>query len=188
MRREPGGIVWLTGLSGAGKTTLARAMYERLSNRGVDVEVLDGDSVRKLLSADLGFSRDDRNTNVHRIAYVARLLAHHGVLVFVAAIAPYADARDEVKAISEMAGQKFLTVYVNAPLATVVARDTKGLYVKALSGEIKNFTGVSDPYEAPTAPDLELRTDRDSQDVCERQIVNMIAEAGIHGVPLPRKA
>src|SRR5687767_10034765 len=154
-----GGIVWLTGLSGAGKSTLATAVSKRLAAQR-PVELLDGDEMREFLTAGLAFTRADRDTNVQRIAYVARLLAKHGVLVFVAAISPYAETRADVKRRSEQAGQAFLEIFVNAPLATVAERDVKGLYKKAMAGEIANFTGVSDPYEPPPAPALEVRTDQ----------------------------
>jgi adenylyl-sulfate kinase len=164
-----GGIVWLTGLSGAGKSTLATSLSQRLAATR-PVELLDGDEVRTFLSAGLTFSRADRDTNVRRIGYVARLLAKHGVLVFVSAISPYAATRDEVRAAAESAGIAFVEVYVNAPLATVAARDVKGLYAKAQAGEIPAFTGVSDPYEAPTSPTVEVRTDRESPAESEAKI------------------
>ena len=156
-----GGIVWLTGLSGAGKSTLATSLAARLAPQR-PVELLDGDEVRTFLSAGLTFSRADRDTNVRRIGYVARLLAKHGVLVFVSAISPYAATRTEVRQAAEAAGLTFVEVYVNAPLATVAARDVKGLYARAQAGEIPAFTGVSDPYEAPESPTVEVRTDRES--------------------------
>ncbi|HEU0030829.1 MAG TPA: adenylyl-sulfate kinase [Kofleriaceae bacterium] len=165
-----GGIVWLTGLSGAGKSTLATAVSQRLATRR-PIELLDGDEVRMFLTAGLGFSRADRDTNVRRIAYVGRLLAKHGVLVFVAAISPYADTRAELKAASEAAGHPFVEVFVNAPLETVIARDVKGLYKKAQAGEIASFTGISDPYEPPPAPTLEVRTDLKPLAECEREII-----------------
>lgn len=173
-----GGIVWLTGLSGAGKSTLAAEVSARLATER-PVELLDGDEMREFLTAGLTFSKQDRDTNVQRIAYVARLLAKHGVLVFVAAISPYAATRDDLRRRSEAAGHAFLEVFVNAPLATVTERDVKGLYKRALAGEIPNFTGVSDPYEPPPSPALELRTDRDSLDACTRQLVDAIHAAGL---------
>ena len=157
-----GEIVWLTGLSGAGKSTLARALAARLGPVR-PVEVLDGDELRETcLGAGLGFSREDRDTNVQRIALVARLLAKHGVLAVAAAISPYAATRDDLRRRSEAAGHAFIEVYVNAPLATVIERDPKGLYRRALAGELPRFTGVSDPYEPPTAPAVEVRTDRET--------------------------
>ncbi|MBS1122937.1 MAG: cysC [Deltaproteobacteria bacterium] len=173
-----GGIAWFTGLSGAGKTTLATAVARRVQ-LARPIEVLDGDKLREFVSTGLGFSRQDRDTNVQRIAYIARLLANHGVLVFVAAISPYAETRADLRRRSEEAGHPFVEFYVNAPLDTVVARDVKGLYKRALAGELAHFTGVSDPYESPLAPDLELHTDRDSQRVCEEQILAVLAARGL---------
>lgn len=173
-----GGIVWLTGLSGAGKSTLATSLSARLA-ADRPVELLDGDEVRTFLSAGLTFSRADRDTNVRRIGYVARLLARHGVLVFVSAISPYAATRSEVRAAAEARAITFLEVYVNAPLATVAARDVKGLYARAQAGEIAAFTGVSDPYEAPVAPTVEVNTDRESQAESEMKIVGALRAAGL---------
>jgi adenylylsulfate kinase len=172
--RPRGGIVWFTGLSGAGKSTLATALARRLAPVR-PLELLDGDDVRTFLSAGLGFSRADRDTNVHRIAYVARLLAGHGVLVLVAAISPYASTRAELRRLSEAAGHPFLEIFVNAPLATVAARDVKGLYARALAGEIPHFTGVSDPYEPPPSPDLELRTDIEALGESEERVLSALA-------------
>jgi adenylylsulfate kinase len=177
-----GGIVWLTGLSGAGKSTLASALSARL--QGVrPVELLDGDDIRTFLSAGLGFSRADRDTNVHRIAYVGRLLARHGVLVLVAAISPYAETRARLRALSDAAGHPFVEVFVHAPLETVIARDVKGLYKRAQAGELPSFTGISDPYEPPPAPDVEVRTDREARADCEARILQALAERGL--IPSP---
>jgi len=171
-----GGIVWLTGLSGAGKSTLATSLAARLATQR-PVELLDGDEVRTFLSAGLTFSRADRDTNVRRIGYVARLLAKHGVLVFVSAISPYAAVRSEVRHAAEAQQLAFVEVYVNAPLATVTARDVKGLYAKAHAGEIPAFTGVSDPYEAPETPTVEVRTDRESPAESEDKILAALRSA-----------
>jgi adenylyl-sulfate kinase len=152
---SPGFVLWLTGLSGAGKSTLARAAAADLAGRGHRVELLDGDEVRANLTQDLGFSRADRDTNIARIGYVAGKLAKHGVAVVVAAISPYRQARDKVRA----SVPNFVEVFVDAPLETCVRRDPKGLYAKAIAGEIANFTGVSDPYEAPLDPELVVHTD-----------------------------
>ena len=154
-----GTLIWLTGLSGAGKTTITQALAPRLSALGHQVEILDGDAVRETLSKGLGFSKEDRDTNILRIGFVANLLAKHGVTVLVSAISPYRDARREVLLEAQKNGVKALEVFVDAPLEVVTVRDTKGLYKKALAGEILHFTGVSDPYEAPLEPDLHLRTD-----------------------------
>ena len=161
VRATGGFIVWFTGLSGAGKTTLAEALRRELGPVR-PVEVLDGDEVRTHLSKGLGFSREDRDTNIDRIGYVARLLARNGVAVVTAAIAPYAAARDEVRRRAQADGVPFVEVFADASLEALVARDVKGLYQKALAGEIAHFTGVSDPYEAPEAPDVVVRSDRET--------------------------
>jgi adenylylsulfate kinase len=173
-----GGIVWLTGLSGAGKSTLATAIAAELATRR-PVELLDGDEMREYLTKGLGFSRADRDTNVNRIAYVARLLAKHGVLVFIAAIAPYRDTRAALARLSADAGHDFIEVFVNAPLETVEARDVKGLYAKARAGEIGSFTGVSDPYEAPESPAVEVRTDRETRDESAKKIIDALVARGL---------
>ena len=151
---DRGFVVWFTGLSGAGKTTIASALAPELLALGKRVEVLDGDIVRTFLSKGLGFSREDRDTNVARIAFVAHLLARNGVVVLVAAVSPYRKAREAARATIA----DFVEVHVAPPLDACVARDTKGLYSKALAGEIQQFTGVSDPYEPPAAPELTLDT------------------------------
>jgi adenylylsulfate kinase len=158
MRQGTGFILWLTGLSGAGKSTLSLALREHLA-QARPVEVLDGDEVRTWLSRGLGFSREDREENVRRIGHVARLLARHGVGVIVAAISPYRGSRDEVRRLAAQEGIPFLEVYMQASLDALIARDVKGLYKKALAGELPHFTGVSDPYEAPESPDLTVRSD-----------------------------
>ena len=154
-----GRTVWLTGLSGAGKSTVARLVERRLRERGVNVEVLDGDAIRRNLSQGLGFSREDRDTNIRRIAYVADLLSRNGVTVIVAAISPYRSVRDEARALM---GGRFIEVHVHASVNVCAARDVKGLYAKALAGQIANFTGVSDPYEPPTRPELVLDTEHEA--------------------------
>src|SRR5438105_204533 len=147
-------VIWLTGLSGAGKTTLAAALKYELIAAGHRIETLDGDEVRENLSRGLGFSKEDRDTNVRRIGFVARLLARNGVIVLASAISPYRQSRDDARQSVESDGARFVEVFVRAPLSVLVERDVKGLYKKALAGEIKNFTGVSDPYEDPLAPDV----------------------------------
>ncbi len=164
---EAGLVIWLTGLSGAGKSTLAAALATRLRESTDRVEVLDGDTVREHLSKGLGFSREDRDINIRRIAFVARLLARNGVIVLVAAISPYRGTRDAARAEIE----RFLEVYVDCPLDELLRRDTKGLYALALRGEVPQFTGVSDPYEAPLAPEVHVRTDRESLDDCVDKIL-----------------
>jgi adenylylsulfate kinase len=162
-RKDSGGMaqgftVWLTGLSGAGKSTIADELARQLREREIGVEVLDGDVVRTNLSKGLGFSKEDRDTNIRRIAFVAQLLTRHGVAVISAAISPYRAVRDEAR---QMIGN-FVEVYVQCPLEELVRRDVKGLYAKALRGEIGNFTGVSDPYEAPEHAEVVVQTDHES--------------------------
>jgi adenylyl-sulfate kinase len=164
---ETGFVVWLTGLSGAGKSTVAAKLAPALAERGHRVELLDGDEVRTNLCQGLGFSRADRDTNIARIGYVAGKLARHGVAVLVAAISPYRQARDQVRASVEV----FVEVHVAAPLGVCAERDPKGLYAKALAGEIKNFTGVSDPYEPPPQPEVTLHTETQSVDESVHQVL-----------------
>ncbi len=166
-----GFILWFTGLSGAGKSTLADRLVAEFKAKGYKVELLDGDEVRTNLSKGLGFSKEDRDTNIRRIGYVARLLARNGVIAITAAISPYREIRDENRAHTEADGVPFVEVFANATLDALVARDVKGLYKKALAGEIKNFTGVSDPYEAPLSPEIEVRTDSQSPDESLEQIL-----------------
>ena len=163
-----GFILWFTGLSGSGKSTLSSMVEERLLERGVRVEVLDGDEVRTNLSKGLGFSKEDRDTNIRRIGYVAKLLARNGVCAITAAISPYREIRDEVRAsVDGKAG--FVEVYCECPIEKLAARDVKGLYKRALAGEIKNFTGVSDPYEPPQSPEAVVHTgDEPAEQSCAR--------------------
>ncbi|HSK26666.1 MAG TPA: adenylyl-sulfate kinase [Jiangellales bacterium] len=153
-----GATVWLTGLPSAGKSTLAHGLAERLRPAGVPVEVLDGDAVRPHLSAGLGYSREDRDTNVRRIGWVAGLLARHGVLVLVPVIAPYAGTREWVRRRHAEEGTSYVEVYVDTALEVARARDVKGLYARAAAGELTGLTGVDDPYEPPVAPEVVLPT------------------------------
>ena len=153
---EAGVCLWLTGLSGAGKSTIAKLTARRLREHGHRVELLDGDLVRRNLSADLGYSHEDRNRNVSRIAFVANLLARHGVVAIVAAISPYREAREQAR---ELMGDRFAEVYVRASLGECERRDVKGLYERARAGEIERFTGVSDPYEEPESPEIDIDTE-----------------------------
>lgn len=155
---ESGCTLWLTGLPSAGKTTLALALAERLRREGHRTEVLDGDEIREFLSQGLGFSRQDRYTNVARIGFVAQKLARHGVKVLVPVIAPYADARAAVRAQHTASLTPFLEVHVATPVEVCAVRDVKGLYARQAAGEIAHLTGVDDPYEIPAAPDLRLQT------------------------------
>jgi adenylylsulfate kinase len=147
-----GFTLWFTGLSGAGKSTIANLVAGELRTRGHNVEILDGDEVRTNLSKGLGFSKEDRDTNIRRIGYVCNLLARNGVIAISAAISPYREIRDEIR----RSHQRFFEVYMKCSIEKLSERDVKGLYKKALAGEIKNFTGVSDPYEEPLKPELVL--------------------------------
>ena len=171
-----GFTVWFTGLSGAGKTTLAEAVRRVLTDLGLRVEVLDGDQVRTNLSKGLGYSKDDRDTNVRRIGYVARLLSRNGVAVVVAAIAPYREVREEVRRAHET---PFVEVFVECPLEELIRRDRKGLYSKALRGEVQNFTGVSDTYEPPTSPDVHLQTDRELIEESAQKVIESLRKKGL---------
>jgi adenylyl-sulfate kinase len=170
-----GFTLWFTGLSGAGKSTLAQQVAARLRCRGVLVEVLDGDEIRQNLSKGLGFSKEDRDTNIRRIGYVAQLLARNRVVAIAAAISPYQSVRDEVRATHN---GRFVEVYVECPIPELVKRDTKGLYEKALRGELKNFTGISDPYEAPPAPEIHIHSDRETIVESTEKIMSWLAARG----------
>jgi adenylylsulfate kinase len=176
-----GFTLWLTGLSGAGKSTLAQAIRDEMVARGRRVEILDGDEVRTTLSKGLGFSKEDRDTNIRRIGYVARLLSRNGVVAIAAAISPYRDVRDEVRRAHEA---PFVETFVDCSLDELVRRDRKGLYVKALRGEIEHFTGVSDPYEPPLAPEIHVRTDRESIDESRASILIWLEQRGLLGTRL----
>ncbi len=183
-----GFTLWFTGLSGAGKTTLTNALLPQLRERGVNVEVLDGDEVRTNLSKGLGFSKEDRDTNIRRIGYVARLLARNGVGVIAAAISPYRDIRDEVRASIGADGAVFVEVYVKASLNALVERDVKGLYKKAMAGEIKQFTGVSDPYEEPLNPELVIESDRETIEQSAAKIIVTLEALGLIAAQRARAA
>lgn len=156
--REQGFVLWLTGLCASGKTTIARGLEQELKTRSCLVEVLDGDAIRTSLSRGLGYSREDRITNMHRIAFVANLLSRNGVIAIVAAISPYKEARQEIRDHVE----NLVEVYVNAPIEVCEARDTKGLYAMARAGELLAFTGIDDPYEEPTTPEIICNTDQET--------------------------
>jgi adenylylsulfate kinase len=170
MNEHRGFTLWFTGLSGAGKTTISEIVEHELRERERQVEVLDGDIVRTNLSKGLTFSRDDRNINVLRIGFVANLLTRNGVGVIVSAISPYKEARDQVR----RRIVDFVEVFVDAPLEVCAERDVKGLYKKAFAGEIEQFTGVSDPYEPPNAPDLVLKTDEESPAESARKVIEKL--------------
>jgi adenylylsulfate kinase len=194
-RRAPAIIVWLTGPPAAGKTTLARALRDRLAGRPIEIvhdrdaarlvrlrdrlagqpiEILDGDEVRPWLSSELGFSRADRDTNIRRIARLACLLARNGVTVLVAAVSPYASTRAEARDLAASERIRFLEIFVRAAHETRVARDPKGMYARALRGELAGFTGVSDPYEEPGAPELVVDTDRETVEAAVERIVRLL--------------
>ncbi len=171
---QRGVTVWFTGLSGAGKTTISRAVEQELRSRRRLVEILDGDIVRQNLTKGLSFSKEDRDENIRRIGFVAHLLTRNGVIVLVSAISPYREIRQEVR---ERIGD-FIEVYVNAPLEVCEQRDVKGLYKKARSGEIKQFTGIDDPYEAPLKGEVVCRTDLESEAESVAKVLRTLEEFG----------
>lgn len=154
----PGYVLWMTGLSGAGKTTIALVLEEELKARGCKFERLDGDVVRESLTRDLGFSKEDRDKNIERVSFVAKLLSRNGVGVVASFISPYQAVRDMVRASTT----NFIEVFIDAPLNVVIDRDVKGMYKKAIAGEIPNFTGISDPFEAPANPEIHIHTDQET--------------------------
>lgn len=171
---ERGVTIWLTGLSGAGKSTITDKLVPYLRQHGKKVEVLDGDVVRTNLSKGLGFSKEDRDTNIRRIGFVSKLLTRNGVAVLVAAISPYREVRDEIrKDIGD-----FVEIYVQCPIEELTRRDVKGLYLKALRGEIQNFTGVSDPYEEPLHPEVTVHTDSETVDESVAKVVAKLEDMG----------
>lgn len=170
-----GFILWFTGLSGAGKSTISERLHEEFKTRGYKAELLDGDVVRTNLSKGLGFSKEDRDTNIRRIGFVADLLARNGVIAITAAISPYREIRDEIRANTG----EFVEVYAKCPLEALVERDVKGLYKKALAGEIQNFTGVSDPYEPPLTPEVVVRTDTQSVEDSTQIVLDYLTQRGL---------
>jgi len=177
--RRPGATVWLTGLPSAGKSTIAVALAERLRGEGRHVELLDGDVLRAHLTADLGFSRSDRDINVQRVGFVARLLARNGVIVLVPVIAPYATARALVRSEHDADGTAFVEVHVATPLELCAERDVKGLYAKQRAGELSGLTGVDDPYEVPSDPELRLDTQGLSVEESAAQVLAALVARGI---------
>ncbi len=169
---QRGVAVWFTGFSGAGKSTIATALTKELKSQGYGIEVLDGDEIRENLTKGLGFSKEDRDTNIRRIGFVAKLLARNGVIVLVPVISPYRSIREEMR---EQIGH-FVEVFVNAPIEVCEQRDVKGLYKKVRAGEIKQFTGIDDPYEPPLNPEIECRTDLEELDESVAKIVNKLKE------------
>ncbi len=182
MSHHKGFILWFTGMSGAGKSTLAELLAQEFKSRGYRVELLDGDEVRTHLSKGLSFSREDRDTNVRRIGWVARLLARNGVIAITAAISPYREVRDEIRAVADAEGcEAFVEVFASAPVAALAERDVKGLYKKALAGEIKNFTGISDPYEPPEHPEVTAFTSGESIQESVDRILKYLTEQKLIG-------
>lgn len=175
MTDHPGFVLWMTGLSGAGKTTLAVALEAELKARGMRIERLDGDTVREGLTRDLGFSKEDRDKNIERVTFVAKLLSRNGVGVLASFISPYAAMREHVREQTT----NFIETYIDAPLEVVEGRDVKGWYAKARAGLVKNFTGIDDPFEAPETPDLHVRTDQQSESESLAQIIDYLEQRGL---------
>jgi adenylyl-sulfate kinase len=170
---DKGFTLWFTGLSGSGKSTIARLLEKELRRREIKVEVLDGDVVRTNLSKGLGFSKEDRDTNIRRIGFVCHILTRNGVCAIAAAISPYRAIRDENRA---LIGENFIEIYVKCPLEVCQERDVKGLYKKAIAGEIKEFTGISDPYEEPQSPEIVCETDKESPEESSTKILEYLEE------------
>jgi len=175
MSEQQGFVLWMTGLSGAGKTTIALEMLEQLAERNLKLERLDGDVVRESLTKDLGFTAEDRRKNIERITFVAKLLSRNGVGCICSFISPYQSVRDHVRDNTT----NFLELFIDAPLEVVIDRDVKGLYVKALAGEIPNFTGISDPFEAPENPDIHVHTDQQTVSESAAFVISQLEERGL---------
>jgi adenylylsulfate kinase len=177
-RRRGGFTLWFTGLSASGKTTIAHLVGPAIEERGPIVEYLDGDTVRTRLSKGLGFSKEDRDANIERIGWVASRLTRHGAAVVASAISPYAEARAHARGLVEKFGP-FVEVFVDVSVEEAARRDTKGLYEKAMKGEIQNFTGVNDPYERPERPDIRIDSDNESPEESARRILALLAERNL---------
>jgi adenylylsulfate kinase len=177
-KREGGFTLWFTGLSGSGKTTIAHLVGPAIDERGPIVEFLDGDTVRTHLSKGLGFSKEDRDANVERIGWVASRLTRHGAAVIASAISPYAEARRHARRLVEEYGP-FVEIFVDVSLEEAARRDTKGLYEKAMKGEIQNFTGVNDPYEKPRDPDIHVHSDTESAETSAQRIIALLEQRGL---------
>ena len=174
-----GATVWLTGLPSAGKTTIAHELAARLRTEGCRVEVLDGDEIREFISAGLGFSREDRHTNVQRIGFIAELLARNGVLALVPVIAPYADSREAVRKRHEENATPYLEVHVATPVEVCSVRDVKGLYAKQAAGELTGLTGVDDPYEEPESPELRIESQHQTVQESAAAVYALLNERGL---------
>ena len=179
--QQKGFTLWMTGLSGAGKTTIAKIVEAELKSRGLKIERLDGDVVRQSLTRDLGFSKEDREKNIERVTFVAKLLSRNGVGVIASFVSPYRAVRDRVR--SETTN--FIEVFVNAPLEVCAERDVKGLYAKAFAGEIPNFTGVSDPYEPPLNPEIVLNTHEETPEESAQKLISYLEQHGY--IPVAEK-
>lgn len=172
--KQKGVAVWFTGFSGAGKSTIADALTDKLKSAGYQLEVLDGDEIRENLTKDLGFSKEDRDTNIRRIGFVAKLLVRNGVIVLVPVISPYRAIREEIRGKID----NFVEVFVNAPISVCEERDVKGLYKKVRAGQIKQFTGIDDPYEPPLNPEIECRTDLEEVSESVDKILSLLKISG----------
>ena len=170
-----GFTVWFTGLSGSGKTTAAHLLERRLRESGFKVEVLDGDVVRTHLSKGLGFSKEDRNENIRRIGFVCELLSRNGIVAIAAAISPYREARDDVR----RRIPNFVEVYMECPLEVLIRRDVKGLYKRAIAGEISHFTGINDPYEPPVEPEVTIHSERETLEDSQQRLWNTLQQLGL---------
>lgn len=182
--RQHGVTVWFTGLSGAGKTTISQAVARKLRSQGYKVEILDGDVMRQNLTKELGFSKQDRDMNIRRIGFTAHLLTRNGLIVLVSAISPYRQVREEVR---QRIGS-FVEVYVNTPIEVCERWDVKGLYKKAKAGEIRNFTGISDPYQSPINPEIECRPDLEPVEQNVAKVVTHLEQLGYLPVPVLSRA
>ena len=177
--KQKGFVLWLTGLSGSGKTTIAKILEGEIRSRGLYVERLDGDVLRDSISSDLGFSKEDREKNIDRVTFVAKLLSRNGVACICSFISPYQSIRDRVRHQTT----NFIEVFVDASLDAVIERDVKGLYRKAIAGEIPNFTGISDPYEAPEFADIHVKTDDQTPVQSSNKILEILEDRGL--IPYP---
>jgi len=175
---ERGFVIWFTGLPGSGKTTIAKGVFNELKRKGYKVELLDGDWVRKTINPDAGFTRDERRIHLLRVAWISRLLARNGVIVICSFVSPYRDVRKEIREIIEEE-VPFVEVYVKCSLEECIRRDPKGLYKKALRGEIKHMTGLDDPYEPPENPDIIIDTERLDINECTSRVLTRIREVGL---------